>query len=124
MSSSKRGKPSAASGESDQAHDFGSVCKATAKGSSALLVVRAKPGAREARIVGVSEECVEIAIDEEPRDGMANTGLVFFLARQLGVSKSAVVLKRGARGRDKVFEIEGLSVSQIMRGLRAGVDEE
>jgi len=48
-----------------------------------------------------------------PVEGAANAELIAFLAERLGVPKSAVQVRRGARGRDKLVEVEGISEDRV-----------
>jgi hypothetical protein len=41
-----------------------------------------------------------------PEGGKANREVQKLLAKHLGVSKTSLVLKHGAKARDKIFEIE------------------
>jgi uncharacterized protein YggU (UPF0235/DUF167 family) len=48
-----------------------------------------------------------------PVENAANAELTAFLAKKLGVSKSAVRIVQGGRGRDKVVVVEGLTAKQV-----------
>ncbi len=52
-----------------------------------------------------------------PVEGAANQELVGFIAKRLGVAKSAVRILRGERGRDKLVEVEGVSEARVRAGL-------
>jgi hypothetical protein len=52
-----------------------------------------------------------------PVEGTANKACIEFLADLLGVKKSQFELVSGATGRDKVFEIEGVSQAEVCRRL-------
>ena len=50
-------------------------------------------------------------------EGEANAELVAFLAKQLGVAKSAVTIVRGESGRRKVVEVAGVGVAEAAAAL-------
>ena len=55
---------------------------------------------------------MSVSIAAPPKDGLANTELVKYLSRVLGVSKSDITLESGARGRDKVLSVRSIGVQQ------------
>ena len=76
------------------------------------LAVRVTPRASRTEILGIHPQAdgrpaLAIRVASPPVDGAANEVLVAFLAKQLGVAKSAINLRSGATGRVKVFRIEG-----------------
>ncbi len=58
-----------------------------------------------------------IRVGEPPAEGRANTAICRVLGKALGVAASRVKLVRGAAGREKVFEIVGLSQAQVLERL-------
>merc|ERR1719189_1418454 len=82
-------------------------------GSSTLINIAAKPGARHSSITDYSEECVGVAIGAAAVGGAANKELVEYLANVLQVKKSAVSLEAGARGRIKLVRVAGLTPVQV-----------
>ena len=100
-------------------------------GSSTLINIAAKPGARHSSITDYSEvkvllyltfsftymyhfqECVGVAIGAAAVGGAANKELVEYLANVLQVKKSAVSLEAGARGRIKLVRVAGLIPVQV-----------
>jgi hypothetical protein len=73
------------------------------------VAVRAKPGARVAQVGGSWGERGEllVAVPERAIDGAANAAVVTAVAGAFGVSRSAVSLVRGARGRSKLLAVAG-----------------
>lgn len=67
------------------------------------------------KLKGITEDGINIAIDEEPTEGKANEGLVEFISEIFGVRKSNVTLSRGHRGRNKVFLVEGVDPEETRR---------
>lgn len=77
-----------------------------ARGSTCELPVRAQPGASRARVVGVWNGKLKIAVTAPPDKGRANDELCEFVAELLGVRRAAVRLASGERSRDKRLEID------------------
>ncbi|XP_038669465.1 UPF0235 protein C15orf40 homolog [Scyliorhinus canicula] len=75
------------------------------KDGSVLVVIHAKPGAKQNAVTDVSEGAVGVAIAAPPTDGEANAELVRYLAKVLGLKKSEVILDKGCRSREKVVKI-------------------
>lgn len=72
--------------------------------------MRAVPNARTSEILGWDEDALagrvlKIRISAPAVDGKANGALRDFIARSLGLSKSEVVLEKGAQSRIKMFTI-------------------
>ncbi|MCZ0813123.1 MAG: DUF167 domain-containing protein [Pseudomonadota bacterium] len=70
----------------------------------ARIAVRVIPKASRARLV---EEAgaIRIYVTVPPEDGKANAAVQKLLAKALGLSKSRLILVRGHKSRDKLFEI-------------------
>ncbi len=75
--------------------------------------VRAQPRASRDRIVGPHGEALKVAVSAPPEGGKANEALLRLLAKALGVSRSAVRLVGGRASRDKLIEVEGLTLEQL-----------
>ena len=50
---------------------------------------------------------VRVDVTVAPEDGKANKQVVKLLAKELGLSKSALVIVRGQTNREKTFSIQG-----------------
>lgn len=86
-------------------------------GEDGLLSVRVTPRARREEIAGVRDGAVLVRTTAAPQDGRANTAVRRLLAKRLGVPQGSVVLVRGARSREKLLRIEGLTSEEAMRRL-------
>ena len=69
------------------------------------LRVRARPGAHRDAIAGVREGELLVEVKARAEKGKANEELVRVLARELGVPRGSIVLKRGGSSRRKVLEL-------------------
>ncbi|MGD2217311.1 MAG: DUF167 family protein [Gemmatimonadales bacterium] len=87
-------------------------------GDGVCFEVRAQPRASRTEVAGAHGEAIKIRLAAPPVEGAANAELVAFLAKQLGVSKSAVRVIKGKRGRDKVVQVEGISRADVQALLR------
>jgi len=83
------------------------------------LLVAASPRASRTEIAGVAEGRLRIRVAAPPVGGAANEELVRFLARALGVPKSAVAVTAGTAGRRKTVLVRGVAVAAA-RGLLPG----
>ena len=77
-----------------------------------------KPGAPRSRVVGPYGDRIKIDVAAPPEDGKANAELLSFLAKALGLPRSALSLVRGASSRDKEVAVEGLDLDGALRRLR------
>jgi uncharacterized protein (TIGR00251 family) len=89
-----------------------------ARSGGVAFEVRVQPRASRTEVAGTHGEAVKIRLAAPPVEGAANAELVAFLAKQLGVSKSAVRIVKGERGRNKVVEVEGISQADVQALLR------
>lgn len=81
------------------------------------IAVRAQPGAKRTKVVGVHGEELKIAVQAPPIEGRANEALIAFLAETLGVAKSKVTLLSGELSRSKVFLVRGVSAESTKTTL-------
>jgi uncharacterized protein (TIGR00251 family) len=84
----------------------------SADADGVTLTVKVTPRASRTEVIGVQPQpdgrgALAIRVASPPVDGAANEVLVAFLAKALGVAKSAVTLRSGATGRVKILRIEG-----------------
>ena len=82
-----------------------------------LLRVRVQPRARAERLEGVQGDQLRLRLTAPPVDGAANAACMAFLAKTLGVSRSRVQMRAGAKGRDKVLYIADLTPKQVATAL-------
>jgi len=83
------------------------------------LLVSASPRASRTEVAGVVEGRLRVRIAAPPVEGAANGELVRFLARSLGVPRSAVTVTAGATGRQKTVLVRGVTEAAA-RGLLPG----
>ena len=86
----------------------------TAHAEGSLLPVRAQPGARKTAVLGEQAGALKVAVTAPPEDGRANQALTEALREALGLKRSQVELVSGAKARQKVFLIRGLSPKELL----------
>ena len=79
--------------------------------------VRVVAGASATRLAGLDGGLLRVRVAAPPVQGQANRALVSFLAAKLGLRPRAVRVVAGARGRDKLVLVEGLSPEAVGHAL-------
>ncbi len=77
--------------------------------------VKVTPRASRAQTVGWVNGALKIKVQSPPVDGAANEAVILYLAKALGVPKSAVEITRGAACRDKTVLVRGVGVEKMRR---------
>jgi uncharacterized protein len=83
---------------------------------SATVSVRVQPKASTNRIT-VDERGIRVAVTAPPADGAANKAVCACLADGLGITKSRVSIRTGHQSRDKIIQIVGLAVPDLLERL-------
>ncbi len=86
----------------------------------ATIAVHVVPRSRSSEVAGEHGDAIRIRIAAPPEDGAANRELCRFLAERLRVPRRAVTITRGATGRRKTVEIDGLPTESVLRRLLTG----
>lgn len=73
---------------------------------SCILTLHIQPGAKKTEVCGEHGEALKIRLAAPPVDGKANAALLAYLAKTLGLPKSAVRLKTGDTSRQKRVEVD------------------
>jgi uncharacterized protein len=86
--------------------------------SGQLLRVRVQPRAPRSEIVGWrADGTLSVRVAAPPVEGQANAALAALLAGALDVRPAAVTVTHGARGRDKLVRITGLSPAEVRQRI-------
>jgi uncharacterized protein (TIGR00251 family) len=83
------------------------------------LRLRVAPGAGRSEIVGRHGDAWRIRVAAAPERGKANASVVELLAGSLGLAKRAVRVVAGQASRNKVVEVDGLTLDEAERRLAA-----
>ena len=79
------------------------------KSGCLYIHIHVQPRASRNEVVGVHGESIKVRLTSPPVEGAANSLLVEFMAKKLGVAKSKVELTAGEKSRHKTLKIEGVS---------------
>lgn len=85
------------------------------------LTLRVTPNAQRNAIVGIHDGALKVKIEKPAVDGNANTEIIRFFSTFCGVSKSAVHILRGEKGRMKVVSIRTAQPQEIFQKLFAEI---
>lgn len=89
----------------------------TVKNQDVIIDIHAQPGAKRSAVVGEHGGRLKIAIASPPVDGKANSALITFLAKTLGVSKSSVSILSGETSRQKRLIVHQISDQVCMEKI-------
>jgi uncharacterized protein (TIGR00251 family) len=81
------------------------------------LEVWAQPRASRTRAAGLHGDALKIQLAAPPVDGEANAELTAYLAKTLGVPKSAIEIVRGDTGRKKRVSVKGVTMEEVREKL-------
>ncbi len=87
--------------------------------ASAVIRVRVQPRAPRDEIVGWQANTLRLRVSAPPLEGRANDAVVQLIARGAGVARGAVSVVAGARGRDKLVRVEGVTPDALRARLGA-----
>ncbi|HEU4366710.1 MAG TPA: DUF167 domain-containing protein [Methylomirabilota bacterium] len=80
--------------------------------------MRVQPRAPRSEIVGWrADGTLSVRVAAPPVEGQANAALAALLAGALALRPSAVSVERGARGRDKLVRVTGLTPAEVRRRI-------
>ena len=85
-----------------------------------LLRVRVQPKASRNSVMVDETGRVRVALTAPPVDGAANTALLRFMARHLGLKRRQIQLHSGARSRDKSLLLTDCSLTKVASFLGVG----
>ncbi|HJX36347.1 MAG TPA: DUF167 domain-containing protein [Dehalococcoidales bacterium] len=85
------------------------------------IAVQGHPGAKRNEVVRFEEGVWHIKIAAPPMEGKANKELIEFLSELLDISKSRIGIDKGATGRRKLIELEGITQEATEERLRKAI---
>jgi uncharacterized protein (TIGR00251 family) len=87
------------------------------RNGSVTISVRVQPKASRTELAGAHGDALKIRLAAPPVDGEANQECVRFLARTLGVARSAVEIVSGHASKTKVVRVAGVTADEARRLL-------
>ncbi len=91
----------------------------------AALTIRVTPRSRKTEFGGVMENgTLRVRVAAPPVEGKANTALVRFLAKVLGVRKNRIDIVAGEKGLDKIISILDMSAEDAEQRIQGFLGEE
>lgn len=81
------------------------------------MEIKVQPRSSRNQILGEKEGVLRIKLTAPPVDGEANQALLDFLARQLKTPRKNLRIIRGESSRQKLLEVNGLSISEVLKRL-------
>ena len=94
-----------------------SALKIAESDGGVTFAVRVMPRSSRDEIVGVHGDALKVKLTAPPVEGAANLALIEFLAKHLGVRKSAVSILGGDRSRNKIVRVDGIARERIAKAL-------
>ena len=82
-----------------------------------IFTVKVVPGGSRTGVCGLLDEMVRIKVSVQPEKGKANQCLIEFLAKKLGVKKSAISVISGLTNPIKKVEVLGISAETLVMKL-------
>jgi uncharacterized protein len=82
-----------------------------------LLRVRVQPRSSREHLEGVHGDQLRLRLTAPPVAGAANAACIAFLAKTLGVNRSSIEIRSGAKSRDKLIHISGLTAEDAATTL-------
>ena len=77
-----------------------------------------QPNAKRTAIAGTYGERLKVALSAPPIDGKANSALLKFFAKHLGLSKSSIRIAAGEGSREKRLEVTGLTETELLAAFK------
>ncbi len=85
----------------------------------ARLTLRVQPRARRSEIGDWQGDVLRVRVTAPPMEGEANVAVIALLAKRLRVPRSAITLVHGYASRNKVVQVEDLTLEEARIRLGA-----
>jgi len=86
-------------------------------GDGVIIRLHIAPKARHNEVQGTHGSALKIRLTAPPVEGAANRALVEFLAERLGVRRQQIAIVSGQHSRDKVVQVQSVTVEQAIGRL-------
>lgn len=81
------------------------------------VMLRVVPNARKTEVVGLHGGAVKLKVASPALEGKANAAVLDFISKAAGATGRGAVLVSGAKSRDKVVRVEGMSAEALKSRL-------
>lgn len=81
------------------------------------VALHIQPRARRSEVAGLFNGALKLKITAPPADGAANRAIVEFVAARLHIPRSRIRIVSGAKSREKVVRIEGITAEEFLASL-------
>jgi uncharacterized protein (TIGR00251 family) len=88
------------------------------KAGGVQFAVRVIPGASKNEVAGIQDGALKIKLTAPPVEGKANKACIDFLARLLGMRRSALAIASGEKSRKKTVTIDGMNLRELQERLK------
>jgi len=92
-----------------------------ATGVTCKLAIKAIPNAPSNAVVGWLGEALKVKVHAPALEGRANDELCEFIADSLGLPRRAVTVALGDKSRQKLLQIDGLTLADVRQRLGSSV---
>ncbi len=82
-------------------------------GSGLDVPLHVQPRARRTELAGTHGSALKLKVQAPPVDDAANDAVVRFFSRLLDIPRARLMIVSGAKSRDKVLRIQGVSLAQF-----------
>jgi uncharacterized protein (TIGR00251 family) len=82
------------------------------------FAVRVIPGASKNEVAGIQDGALKIKLTAPPVEGKANKACIDFLARLLGMRRSALAIASGEKSRKKTVAVDGIGRVELEARLK------
>ena len=83
-----------------------------------VIEITARPGASRRGVIGVTGERLVVGVNSRPEKGKANDELIEYLAKEMRLPRSALMIVRGETARRKTIRIITHEPSRVAARLR------
>ncbi len=89
----------------------------TEKGGCIFINIHLQPRASKNEIAGIHGDSIKLRLTSPPVDGAANSHVIEFFAKKLGVQKSKITIVSGEKSRHKTLRVAGITLEEAVTAL-------
>jgi len=82
------------------------------------FAVRVIPGASKNEVAGIQDGALKLKLTAPPVEGKANKACIDFMARLLGMRRSALAIASGEKSRKKTVSVDGIGRVELEERLK------